>query len=315
MRVLVTGATGYLGRAIVAALGERGHTPIAFARRASASGIGAERIDGDVCDAGAVDRAVAGCDVVCHAAALVSVWTRDRSVFDRVNVEGTRHVLEAVQRHGARRCVYTSSFLALPPAGRTTPIAANDYQRTKALALRVADDVAARGVPIVTLFPGVIYGPGARTEGNLVARLLRDRIEGRLPGIVGPDRTWSFAFIDDVARAHAAAVDAPAPAGRYGIGGENLPQRAIFDWLREAHAISVPWTVPPALARMAGWCEEQRARLTGAMPLLTRDAVEVFEHDWPVDSTPAIRDLGYRITPLADGLAATWPTLGTAAGA
>jgi farnesol dehydrogenase len=313
VRVLVTGATGYLGRAIVAALQQRGHTVIAFARRATPAGVGDERVDGDITDAAAVDRAAAGCDAVCHTAALVSVWTRDPSAFDRVNVEATRRVFDAVRRHHLRRCVYTSSFLALPPAGRSCTIAGNDYQRTKARALAVADEFVALGTPIITMIPGVIYGPGTRTEGNLVARLLTDRVRGRLPAIIGPDRTWSFAYIDEVAEAHAAAIDVPDPRPRYGLGGENLPQRAIFDWLTRTRQVPPPRSLPTSLARAAGWLEEQRARFTGAMPMLTRGAVEVFQHDWPIDSADAIRDLGYHITPLADGLDRTWPTLGLGA--
>ncbi len=309
MRVLVTGATGYLGRAIVRALRQREHTTVAFARRASSSDLGGECIDGDVTDAQAVDRAVANCHAVCHAAALVAIWRRDPGDFDRVNIEGTRHVFDAVQRHGVRRCVYTSSFLALPPRGHAVPLVSNDYQRTKALALHVADEFVARGVPIVSLFPGVIYGPGARTEGNLVGRLLVDRIEGRLPGGVGLDRIWSFAYIDDVARAHAVAVDAAHVQHRYSLGGENLPQRAVFDWLERRHGRGAPWSLPSPVARAVGWLEELRARITGATPVLTRDSVNVFVHDWPLDSSDAVRDLGYRITPLDEGLDATWPSL------
>ena len=313
MRVLVTGATGYLGRAIVRAVRDRGHTVVAFARRASAAGLGVECVDGDVTDAGSVDRAVAACDAVCHAAALVAIWRADPADFDRVNVEGARKVFDAVHRRGISRCVYTSSFLALPPAGHATPLSANDYQRTKTLALRVADEFVARGAPIVSLVPGVIYGPGARTEGNLVGRLLMDRVGGRLPASVGLDRTWSFAHVDDVARAHAAAVDALEVQPRYGLGGENRPQRAIFDWLERTQGCRAPWSLPPFAARAAGRCEELRARLfPGSTPQLTRGTVDIFLHDWPVDSSDAIRDLGYRITPLDEGLAATWASLAAA---
>ena len=309
MRVLVTGATGYLGRAIVHALRARGHAPVAFARHASTSRLDVPCIDGDVTDAHPVDAAVRDSDAVCHAAALVSIWRRDTSDFDRVNVEGTRLVLSAAQRHGIRRCVYTSSFLAIPPDGATAPLQANDYQRTKAQALAVADAFTAAGLPLVTMIPGVIYGPGVRTEGNLVGRLLIDRVEGRLPAAVGLDRIWSFAYVDDVADAHAAAVDAPQVRPRYGLGGPNLPQRALFEWLQRTSGRSLPRPLPPAMARLAGWIEQQRARLTGAMPLVTVRSVDVLEHDWPIDSRDAVEDLGYRLRPLDEGLDLMWRTL------
>ena len=92
------------------------------------------------------------------------------------------------------RILYTSSFLALPPADAPLALTANDYQRTKVRALDLARQAAAAGLPIVTLLPGVVYGPGPATEGNLVGRLIADHLEGRLPGLVGATRPWSFAW-------------------------------------------------------------------------------------------------------------------------
>src|SRR5437868_740404 len=120
MRVFVTGGTGFLGRAIVRALDAAGHTLVVFARQATRSGLPGRLVDGDVRDAAAVERAAAGCDAVSHSAALVSIWRRRRQDFDDVNVGGLRHVVTAAERHGIRRIVYTSSFLALPPRDRTT---------------------------------------------------------------------------------------------------------------------------------------------------------------------------------------------------
>ena len=85
-------------------------------------------------DRDAFVAAAAGCDALIHSAALVSVWRPNPRDFDDVNVGGLRHALEAVRTHGLQRIVYTSSFLALPPAGRDAPLVANDYQRTKAAA-------------------------------------------------------------------------------------------------------------------------------------------------------------------------------------
>ena len=160
MRVLVTGGTGYLGSAIVRAVAARGHEPVVFARRASESRLPGRAIDGDVRDHAAVLAAARDCDAICHSAALVSVWRRDAREFDAVNVGGLEHVLAAARTLGTSRIVYTSSFLARPPAGHATPIRANDYQRTKV----IADEVAARardaGAPIVRLYPASSLGRG-----------------------------------------------------------------------------------------------------------------------------------------------------------
>ena len=305
MRVLVTGGTGYLGRAIVAALARGGHEAIVFARRATASGVAGRLIDGDVRDTPTVTRAAEGADAICHTAALVSLWRRDPSEFDAVNVGGLQSTLAAARALRIARVVYTSSFLALPPHDSPQPLTANHYQRTKVVARDVARRAAADGLPVVTLYPGVIYGPGAQTEGNLVGRLLRDHLAGRLPGLIGADRRWSFCFVDDVAEAHVRALTHPRPAGEYVIGGVNAPQIAPFEFLRRARGTALPRRIPYPLAMIAASVEEVRTALFKRPPLLTRGAVSIFRHDWSLDSTAATAGLGLRLTSLEDGMMRT----------
>jgi dihydroflavonol-4-reductase len=302
MRVLVTGGTGYLGRAVVRALAAAGHDPIVFARGASSAGLPGRAIDGDIRDHAAIDRAAEGCDAICHLAALVSLWRPRAQDFDDVNVGGLRNVIEVVRRRAIPRLIYTSSFLALPPAGRQTPISANDYQRTKVIAEQIAARAATEQVPIVRLYPGVLYGPGPSTEGNLVGRLLRDYVDGRLPGVIGADRQWSYAWIEDVAAAHVRALTDAAAGSAYPLGGDNTPQVRLFEIVRERRGQALPRRIPYALASIAGALEEARARLTGRPPLLTKGTVEIFRHDWPLDSRDATRDLGLRIRPLQEGV-------------
>lgn len=301
MRVLVTGGSGYLGSAIVAALGRRGHEPVIFARR-PASAPGLRTIAGDVTDAQALARAAREADAICHSAALVTIWERDRSRFDAVNVGGLRNAIEAARQAGHDRFVYTSSFLALAPRGALTPLHGNDYQRTKAEAADVANRAAREGFPIVRLYPGVIYGPSAAVrEADLVGRLVRDQIARRLPGIVGGSRIWSFAWIEDVADAHVTALERGGPES-YLLGGENLPQQRMYEAVRDATGAPVPRALPPWLARAVGAIEVARARLTGRPPTVTPATVSIFEHDWPLDSADAVRDLNYRITPFVKGM-------------
>lgn len=307
--MLVTGGTGYLGSAIVQALVRRGHDPVVFARHATASGLPGTLVDGDVRDTPAVASAAAGVDAVCHAAALVSVWRPDASEFDAINVGGLQSAIAAVRQHHTPRLVYTSSFLALPPSDSPRPLTANDYQRTKVIARDVARRAAAEGVPLVTLYPGVVYGPGRTTEGNLVGRLMLDRIRGRLPGMIGGDRTWSFCDIEAVADAHLAAVELASPGREYVLGGVNAPQRAIFEFLRDARGLRVPASIPYPLASVAGALEEARAAVMRRPPLLTRGIVEIFRHDWALESADAERDLGLRVTPLREGFERTLASL------
>jgi farnesol dehydrogenase len=230
------------------------------------------------------------------------VWRKDPAEFDAVNVGGLQSVLAAARAHGIPRVVYTSSFLALPPAGSPHSLTANHYQRTKVVARDVARRAAAEGLPVVTLYPGVVYGPGPATEGNLVGRLMHDQLRGRLPGIIGPEHTWSFAFVDDVAEAHVAAVTHPQPEREYALGGVNAPQGSIYAFVRERRGRAVPPRLPYALATAGAAACEAWTALTGRPPLLTRGVVEIFRRDWPLDSAAARQDLGLHVTALTDGL-------------
>jgi nucleoside-diphosphate-sugar epimerase len=314
VRVLVTGGTGYLGGALVRALARRGDDVVVLSRRAprrddAASYAGTiAHAPGDIRDRAAIEAAADGADAICHMAALVSLWRPKAREFDDVNIGGLRTVADVCRARGVARLVYTSSFLALPPAGQDHPLRANDYQRTKVDAALAAREMA-QHVPIVTLYPGVIYGPGTATEGNLVGRLIADHLAGRLPGIVGGDRIWSFTYIDDVISAHVAALTLDVAGRDLIIGGENAPQVRLFEVLRDLTGMALPRRIPTALAYGVGAFEEVKARLTGRAPLLTRDAVTIFAHDWPLDGSPAARMLGYTITPLRTGLAATLPSL------
>jgi farnesol dehydrogenase len=303
MVVLVTGATGYVGSSIVRALARGGHRPVVFARSATRSDLPGTRIDGDVRDRDAVTHAATGVDAICHTAALVSIWRPRRQDFDEINIGGLQTVIDVCRTLRIPRLVYTSSFLARPPADGTTTFAANDYQRTKVAALEIARSAGASGVPIVSLCPGVVYGPGAITESNLVGRLVHDHLSRRLPGVVGADRIWSFTYIDDVARAHVAALTAQHSGYQeWAVGGENAPQMRLFEVLRDLTAKKLPRRIPYWVADALGAIEEARAGVLKRPPLLTRGVVEIFRHDWTLDSHAAETALNYASTPLQTGL-------------
>ena len=305
MKVLVTGGTGYLGRAVVSALAARGHDLVIFARSATRSSLPGTAIDGDIRDRAAVERAANGCDAISHSAALVSIWRRRREDFDDINVGGLRNVLAAAATLHTPRVLYTSSFVAIPPRDRTEPLLANDYQRTKVAADRIADEAVRDGSPLVRVYPGVVYGPGSFTEGNLVGRLIADHLKHKLPGLVGPEHRWSYAYVDDVAAGHCEALERGRVGGRYALGGENAPQRRLFEIVQQLTGRRPPPRIPFPLADLLGAAEELRVAMFGGTPLLTRGAVEIFRHDWSLDSSEAVRELGYPLTPLAEGVART----------
>jgi farnesol dehydrogenase len=318
VKVLLTGGTGFLGKTVANALHAAGHEPRLLARaNSNLSGLpaGVEVVRGDVTDADAVARAAAGCQAVMHMAALVKMWVPDRDLFEAVNVGGLSHALAAAAQAGAR-LVYTSSFIAVGPAG---PAAAdesqvhpgahfrNDYERTKARADILAREAAAAGADVVILYPGVVYGPGDRTDGNLVVQMVADHLAGRFPGIVGPgDRLWSYAFVEDVAAGHVAALERAAPGSRYFLAGENATMNELFAILAEVSGTPPPARhIPYPAAAALGYALYLWAELTGLPPRLTHEVVGVFREHWAYSSARAERELGYRPTPLREGLRRT----------
>jgi farnesol dehydrogenase len=166
-----------------------------------------------------------------------------------------------------------------------------------------------QGSPLMRVYPGVVYGPGTFTEGNLVGRLIADHLKRKLPGLVGPEHPWSYAYVADVAAGHCAVLERGRPGARYALGGENAPQRRVFEIVQQITGRRPPARIPFPIADLLGAAEELRVTLFGGMPLITRGAVEIFRHDWSLDSSDAIRDLGYAQTPLADGVARTLESL------
>lgn len=324
MRILVTGATGFLGGRLVARLAPRHALRLLVRPTARRTGFpaGVEFSEGDVTDRGSVDRAVAGCDALIHAAALVKILAPAEQ-FDRVNVEGTRNVLAAADAAGIERQVYVSSFMALGPTERgpghlldeTAPAAdrlwINDYERTKTLADRMARERIAAGSPLRVVYPGVVYGPGEMTEGNIVVRSVLDLVHRRIPALVGNlDLPWSYVHVEDVVSGIVRALET-APAGaRYALGGDNVPLRGFYGLVEELSGVRVPRsTIPTGLAKLVGAGMKGWARLTGGVPQLTPDLVEVCTHAWGLDSSRAARELGYAPRTLRDGLASTFDWL------
>jgi farnesol dehydrogenase len=318
VKILLTGGTGFLGKNVARRLAEHGHALRVLAREGSnLEGLpaGAETVRGDVTDGDSLRRAAAGCGALVHLAALVKSWVPDPARFEAVNVGGLTNALGAAREAGAR-LVYTSSFIAVGPAGplpadetRVHPggVFRNAYERTKARADGLAREAAAGGEDVVMLYPGVVYGPGEMTDGNLVVKMVADHLRGRFPGLIGPgDRLWSYAFVEDVAEGHALALERGGRGERYFLGGENVSLNGFFALLQEVAGVPPPRRhIPYGVASLLGHGLVLWAELTGHPPLLTHEVVNVFREHWAYSSAKAERELGYRPTPLREGLRRT----------
>ncbi len=317
--VFLTGGTGYLGAGLAAGLAAAGEEVVALVRdpgRATGLPEGVRVVPGDVTDPGSVRRGIRGCDRAIHAAAHVRAWDRDPGRFEAVNVGGLLHVLRAAEEAGLSRVLYTSSFIALGPTDGS--VADEDwipprrrfhnlYEKTKALADEVARREARRGAPLVIVYPGVIYGPGPMTAGNLVGKTIQNFLSGRIPGVLGEgDRRFCYAYLPDVVRGHLLALRAAGGGERFILGGENRTLREIFQELERITGVAAPRRkVPYSLAKAAGRLQRWKAFLTGIQPDITDEIVEIYRHEWAYSSRRAEERLAYRITPLATGLEET----------
>ena len=320
-QVLVTGATGFLGTALVAELVRSGAAVRALSRRQSdRTGLG-EQVTfaaGDILDPDSLRRAVAGCSQVFHLAAYARNWAPSPEVFHAHNVQGLRNVLDAAQAAGVERVVWTSTIVTLGP----TPAGAvgdetlkqgasrrffTDYEATKATAEEEALQRAAAGFPLVIVNPTRAYGPGKLTEGNSLSRLIDLYQRGRMPFLLaGGVNVGNYAFVDDLARGHRLAMERGRPGERYILGGENASLRQFFALVDAAsgrrHA---KINLPAGAARLWARAQELAAKRLGIYPQITPGWVDTFLADWAFTSAKAERELGYRVTPLAEGIRLT----------
>jgi farnesol dehydrogenase len=315
MRVFLTGGTGFLGHELLRALRARRHEVTALIRAPEAAATlpaGVEPIVGGVERPESYRAALAGHEAVVHAAALVKMWARDRSEFDRVNVFGTERLIRAASEAGVTKILSTSSFIALGPSNgrplreddpRRTADVHNDYERTKVQADETARRLIAEGLPLYVLYPGVIYGPGNLTDGNLVARNIIPVLNGTMPFGMSI-LAWSYAYIDDVVAGFMNVLEGTPPSRRYILGGDNRTGPEFYAALEKASGRKPPaFNIPLGVAAAAGYGEYLLAQLFGRPPkMLTHEVVRIYRRAWTYDSARATAEIGYTITPLEEGL-------------
>jgi len=317
--LFVTGGTGFLGSALVSRLARDGEEVVVLCRdpgRFVPPAPSVRPTQGDVTDLDTLRRGMAGCDRVIHAAAHVKMWDPIPGRFEAINVGGLRNLLRAAEERSIARIVYTSSFIALGPTdgavgdegwAPSPRILHNDYERTKAAADRLAREAAAAGAPLVILYPGVIYGPGPATQGNLVGKTVSDYLARRIPGILGAgDRRFCYAFAADVVQGHLQAMATARAGDRFILGGENLTLRQVLAEIERLTGIPAPTRrIPYAAGELVGRLQRWRAGLTGREPDITDEVVRIYRHEWAYSSLKAQRELGYTITPFARGMEET----------
>ncbi|NTS40000.1 NAD-dependent epimerase/dehydratase family protein [Flavisolibacter sp. BT320] len=319
MRLFLTGATGYIGHELALSAARQGHTVTAMVRSFSSPNLpqhSAIRFcKGDVTDYASVRRGMQGCDAVLHAAALTQLWHKDSSQFYRINVMGTRNVLEAALHHGADRFVFTSSCAVLGPSTdhpvteddpRFTPFE-NDYEVSKHCAEELVREYVHRGLHAVIVAPPRVYGPGLQTRGNPLHQLIRNTLKRKLvflpaaKGIVG-----NYAFIGDVVQGHFKALERGEGGEKYILGGENLSYQQFFETIGRAGNQQLKMiTVPVVLLKAWSAVVFGAHYLLGRHTHLSPKVVERLVQNRALSCDKAVKKLAYQITPFYQGMQQT----------
>jgi nucleoside-diphosphate-sugar epimerase len=319
MKIFITGGTGFIGRALIKTLLEQDHEVRALTRRPHKLNHirhpAFVPIQGDLSDVSLLRRAMDDCRQVYHLAALARAWSRHADEFDRSNIEGTRNILEASLQAGVDRVVHTSTVMAIGPtdgfiADESTPIPLrhlSHYQRTKAMALEQVARSAQKGLPVVTVSPSLVYGPGTSERHVSFNRLLHSFLTGK-PVVIPGDGTQSLncVYLEDVVKGHLLAMQRGRIGERYILGGENISLRELVKMINDISGthrklLHIPFWV----AKFAGLLDEARARIIGGTPLLTWKSVEIYRHSWTYSSEKAVREIGYKPRTLQEGLEQT----------
>ena len=236
MTTLITGGTGFIGSHLVRALLAQGEDIHLLCRsKGSLSERHAGRqlkvFYGDVTDRESIAPAVRGCRQVFHLAGYARNWARDRSAFARVNVDGFSNVAELAVVNGVDRMVLTSSVVTLGPTntdignenmGRSRDSFFTEYERTKYLAEVRADQMVTQGLPLVTVLPTRVYGPGKLTEGNAVTIMAQKYLAGKFPIVLSRgEEIGNYVYVDHVVDGHLKAMSDGVVGQKYILGGEN----------------------------------------------------------------------------------------------
>jgi dihydroflavonol-4-reductase len=311
--VFITGASGFIGAHVAREFIASGYDVRALAHAPHGIPVdalaGIEWVEGDVQRAGDLIASMRGCRYLVHCAALYSFAPRDRAAIRGVNVAGTKSVLEAALNAGVERAVVTSSAATVGPARNGVPATeadtladahASTYHRSK---LEQEQAAMAAVLPAVLVLPTAPVGPGDHKPtptGKLVLDFARGRIGAR-PSTGG----FNLVAVEDVARAHVAALERGKPRERYIIGGENVSFDRAWDLLAEATRRPAPrWRVPYGLTVLAAYADELRCRLQpNAVPFVPLEGVRMSREFQYVDASKAARELGFHAGPVRDALA------------
>jgi dihydroflavonol-4-reductase len=307
-RVLVTGASGFVGSAVARALGRRGDDVRVLMRasspRTNIEGEDFEIAEGDMRDRHSMRAAMDGIRYVFHVAADYRLWARDPDEIVRNNLEGTRAVMEAARDTGVERIVYTSSVAALKPvhgtavdesSRHTVETVIGAYKKSKLVAERLVERMVDEGLPAVIVAPSTPIGP-RDVKPTPTGRIIVQAASGGMPAFV--DTGLNLVHVDDVAEGHLLALASGRIGENYILGGEDVRLRDMLALIAPLVGRKPPrLQLPRAPLYPLAYGAEFAARFTGRAPMLTVDALNMSRYHMFFSSKKAQAELGFRARP------------------
>jgi dihydroflavonol-4-reductase len=315
MSTLVTGATGFIGAALVRQLLGQGDTVRVLSRPQSdhrnLAGLKIEIVYGDLQDMASLHAALKDCHRLYHVAAHYSLWAPDPQLFYKINVEGTRNLMQAAWKAGVERIVYTSTVgaLGIPPDGQPgneeTPVSLShmvgDYKRSKFLAEQAVMEMAKQGLPVVIVNPSAPVGP-RDIKPTPTGQMILDFMKGKMWAYL--DTGMNLIDVEDVARGHILAMERGRIGQKYILGHKNMTLRKIFETLGKICGIrpptlQVPYPMALSVAHLNEWVSRWITRKPPRVPLA---GVKMAKKYMYFDPSKAIRELGLPQSPIEEAL-------------
>lgn len=304
MKALVTGANGFTGSHLVYALQQRGAQVVGLVRKSSnlsrLANSQLQLVYGDITDRNALQTAMQGVDTVFHTAAYVELGLVNADKMQRVNVEGTRAVMEVAQASGVTKIIYCSTIgifgdtkgeVVDETFQRRQTDFSSAYDRTKYQAQQIVDEFASQGLPVVSVLPSGIFGADDPHFGPVLQQFLK----GRLKLWAGGDRITGIVHVDDLVAAMLLAAEKGTPGEHYIISAGELSTREMFEFLSQQTKIPVPGEAPKSVVKLAGNLLDPIGRLLQWQPPLSRERVHyIYDRCVRVDATKARQKLGWK---------------------
>ncbi|MFX0146364.1 MAG: NAD-dependent epimerase/dehydratase family protein [Candidatus Hodarchaeota archaeon] len=316
--ILVTGGTGFIGIPLVEKLHQLGHNLYLLVRETSDISPfqnldKIEYIIGDLREIDSLYKAVDNVEIIYHLAAYTGIWARKKSIYYDINVKGTENIANVALKKNLK-LFYVSSFTALGP----TPSEAVDetyenqnfcmeYEKSKFQAKKLIKDFIPKGLKVIIFYPGIVYGPG---DFNVFGRMLYDIMRGKiLPLGVCPGEGASItclSYVYDLINAFVSVINREDLFGEdFILGGENVKFREYLDLIAEIGRDKKAKKLPFWVTIVYAWLLELKAFFTKKIPYLTRPTLRAITYHRTYSSRKAIEKLGYKITPLKEGLKET----------